>query len=83
MTISFLTVQNFGSRGENNNEGVVNHDSAKGWTLEKSTLQKNAGAGIMLGSDNRLTGNCLRNNGQYGFSAYHANGVKDVVLARQ
>ena len=34
----------------------------------------------MLGSGNRLIGNCLRDNGQYGFNAYHADGVKDVVL---
>ena len=66
VTISFLTVQNFGSRGENNNEGVVNHDSARGWTVDRSTIQNNAGAGVMLGSGSRLTGNCLRDNGQYG-----------------
>ena len=80
VTISFLTVQNFGSRGQNNNEGVVNHDSAKGWIVDRNTIQKNAGAGVMLGSGSRLTGNCLRDNGQYGFSAYHADGVRDVVL---
>ncbi len=80
VTIKFLTVQNFGSRGENNNEGVVNHDSASGWTVSSSTIQKNAGAGVMLGSGSRLIGNCLRDNGQYGFNAYHADGVKDVVL---
>ena len=80
VTISFLTVQNFGSAGQSNNEGVVNHDSAKGWTVESSTIQKNAGAGVMLGSGDRLIGNCLRDNGQYGFNAYHPNGVRDVVL---
>ena len=48
--------------------------------MESSTIQKNAGAGVMLGSGNRLTGNCLRDNGQYGFNAYHADGVRDVVL---
>jgi len=78
--IKFLTVKNFGSRGDNNNEGVVNHDSAEGWRLESSTIQNNAGAGVMLGSRSRLAGNCLRDNGQYGFSAYHENGVKDLVL---
>ena len=51
-----------------------------GWTVESSTIQKNAGAGVMLGSAARLIGNCLRDNGQYGFNAYHADGVKDVVL---
>jgi hypothetical protein len=78
--IKFLTVKNFGSAGDNNNEGVVNHDSADGWTVESSTIEKNAGAGVMLGSGGKLIGNCLRSNGQYGFSAYHANGVKDLVL---
>ena len=34
----------------------------------------------MLGSDGKLIENCLRDNGQYGFNAYHADGVKDVVL---
>ncbi len=80
VTIKFLTVQNFGSKGENNNEGVVNHDSAEAWTVESSTIQSNAGAGVMLGSGNRVIGNCLRNNGQYGFNAYHADGVTDIVL---
>ena len=80
VTISFLTVQNFGSPGQTNNEGVVNHDSAKGWKLESNTIQKNAGSGLMFGSDNRVIGNCLRDNGQYGFNAYHPDGVRDVVL---
>jgi hypothetical protein len=80
VTIKFLTVKNFGSAGDNNNEGVVNHDSADGWTVESSTIEENAGAGVMLGSRSRLTGNCLRDNGQYGFSAYDADGVRDVVL---
>jgi hypothetical protein len=80
VTIQFLTVQNFGPVGSNNNEGVVNHDSAQGWTVESSTLQNNAGAGVMLGSRTRLVNNCLRANGQYGFSAYHPDGVKDIVL---
>jgi Right handed beta helix region len=80
VTIKFLTVQKFGSAGDNNNEGVVNHDSAEDWTVDSSTIQENAGAGVMLGSRSRLTGNCLRDNGQYGFSAYHRDGVTDVVL---
>jgi nitrous oxidase accessory protein NosD len=80
VTILFLTVQNFGSVGDNNNEGVVNHDSANGWTVRSSTIQNNAGAGVMLGSGNRLIGNCLRDNGQYGFNAYSPDGVTDVVL---
>jgi hypothetical protein len=80
VTIQFLTVQNFGAKLENNNEGVVNHDSGEGWIVESSTIQHNAGAGVMVGSRNRLIGNCLRENGQYGFNAYHADDVTDIVL---
>lgn len=80
VTIRFLTVQNFGTAGDNNNEGVVNHDSAEGWTVDSSTIQRNAGAGVMLGSGSRLIGNCIRNNGQYGFNAYHNDGVKNAMM---
>ncbi|HEY0239124.1 MAG TPA: right-handed parallel beta-helix repeat-containing protein [Friedmanniella sp.] len=80
VTISFLTVENFGAKGLNNNEGVVNHDSASGWTFESTTLQHNAGAAVMLGSQNRLLNSCLRENGQYGFNAYSADGVAGVTM---
>ena len=80
VTVSFLTVQNFGKEADNNNEGVVNHDSAARWTVHANLIQKNAGAGVMLGSGNRLTANCLRDNGQYGFSSYHVDDVRDIVL---
>ncbi|MPY86210.1 MAG: right-handed parallel beta-helix repeat-containing protein, partial [Actinophytocola sp.] len=81
VTIRHLTIQNFGVRGGNNNEGVVNHDSASGWRIERSTVRKNAGAGVMLGSRNQVRDSCLSGNGQYGFNAYHANGVTDLTLA--
>jgi hypothetical protein len=80
VTIKFITVRNFGSAGDNNNEGVVNHDSAEGWTVDSSTIEKNAGAGLMLSSGNRVVRSCLRDNGQYGFNAYAEGGVKNVVL---
>lgn len=80
VTISYLTVENFGGKAENNNEGVVNHDSAFGWTVESSTLQRNAGAAVMLGPHDRLVGSCLRDNGQYGFNAYSTDGVQEVTL---
>ena len=80
VTIKFITVRNFGSAGDNNNEGVVNHDSAEGWTVDSSTIEKNAGAGVMLSSGNRVVRSCLRDNGQYGFNAYAERGVKNVVL---
>jgi len=75
VTISYLTVQNFGTLGGNNNEGVVNQDSASGWTIDHSTLTDNAGAGTMLGSGNTVSYSCLKDNQQYGFNAY--SGVGD------
>jgi len=80
VTISNLTIQNFGTAGENSNEGVVNHDSARNWTISRNTIQFNAGAGVMLGPDDRVLANCIRNNGQYAFNAYHNDGVTNIVL---
>jgi hypothetical protein len=78
--ISYLTVQNFGPSGSNQNEGVVNHDSASRWTIDHSTLQDNAGAGTMLGSDNTLSYDCLKDNGQYGFNAFSDSGPANLVI---
>jgi Right handed beta helix region len=79
--ISYLTVQNFGPTGANQNEGVVNHDSAAGWTIDHSTLRDNAGAGTMLGSDNTLSYDCLQDNQQYGFNAYSPAGPVHLVIS--
>ena len=48
-----------------------------------STIQNNAGAGVMLGSGNRLIESCLRDNGQYGFNAYAEDGVEGCGPARE
>ena len=80
VSISHLVVQNFGAPGGNPNEGVVNHDQGRNWTLSSMTIQNNAGAGTMIGSGNRVLNNCIRNNGQYGFNAYTDGGVTDIVL---
>lgn len=78
--ISYLTIENFGTDGGNNNEGVVNHDSATGWRIDHSTIEDNAGAGVMLGSDDTLSHDCLRSNQQYGFNAYSLGGPKNLLL---
>lgn len=70
VTIRYLTIQNFGKHAENIDEGVVNHDAADGWVIQYNTIRDNAGAGVFLGSHNRLDSNCLTSNGQYGFSMY-------------
>ena len=80
VTISYLTVQNFGGEGENQDQGVVNVDSASGWTVDHSTLKDNGGAAIMLGSHNTLSHDCLADNQQYGFNAYSPNGPVDLVV---
>jgi len=80
VTISYLTIEGFGRRGGNQDEGVVNHNSAAGWTIDHSTLKDNAGAGTMLGSRSTLSLNCLQDNQQYGFSAYSRAGPAHIVI---
>ena len=80
VTIQHLTIRDFGSPGDNNNEGVVNHDSAAFWTLRWSTVTANAGAGLMVGTHNVVSHNCLSNNGQYAFNVYSPSGVAYVSL---
>ncbi|CBG69455.1 putative lipoprotein [Streptomyces scabiei 87.22] len=71
VTIRHLTVQRFVAPHD---EGVVNHDSADGWVIEHTTVQNNSGAGLMAGARQRVRGNCLRDNGQYGMNAYKGDG---------
>ncbi len=78
VTIRYLTVQGFVAP---QNEGVVNHDSADGWTIEHATIHDNSGAGLMAGAHQRVRANCLRGNGQYGMSAYKGHGrISDLVV---
>ena len=81
--IAHLTIRNFG-RGiaDNFNEGVVNHDAGDGWVVERNTITNNAGAGVFVGDGNIVQLNCLKDNGQYGFSAYEPDGVVNVVIDR-
>lgn len=78
--VEYLTIQRFGPRGSNNNEGVVNHDSGEDWTIRHNTIRGNAGAGVMLGSGSVTRYNCLTRNEQYGFNAYSPQGPVDVTL---
>jgi hypothetical protein len=80
VTVKNLTIQRFGGRGTDSDEGVVNHDSAAGWLLEHNTIRDNAGAGVMIGSRNVLRGNCLTQNGQYGFNSYNPHNVAGITL---
>ncbi|HEY6736291.1 MAG TPA: carbohydrate binding domain-containing protein [Candidatus Saccharimonadia bacterium] len=83
VTIKYLTVQNFGVAMSNRDEGVVNHDRGAGWTISNNTFVHNEGAAVMLGSNNLLSYNCLKDNGQYGFSTVPpqgANNLSNVTL---
>jgi parallel beta-helix repeat protein len=80
VAIRYLTIQNFGKALDNNNEGVVNHDAGNNWTIEYNTIQNNAGAGVFIGDNNVIRYNCLKDNRQYGFSAYQPDGVSNVTL---
>ncbi len=85
VTIRHLTIRNFGRGLDNNNEGVVNHDAGDGWLVEYNTIINNDGAGVFLGSDNTVRYNCLKDNGQYGFSMFKMpiegdSAIKNIVL---
>jgi hypothetical protein len=80
VVISHLTIRHFGSSGDNNDQGVVNHDAAPHWHIRHNTIERVAGAGVFMGNHNRVVSNCLTHNGQYGFSSYRRNGVHDLTL---
>ena len=80
VTISYLTIENFGPPGGNFNQGAVNANSAPGWTIDHTTIQGNAGAGVMLGSRDTLLYDCLLKNQQYGFNAYSVPGPAGLTL---
>jgi nitrous oxidase accessory protein NosD len=81
VTVKNLTIQNFGPPKTNNDEGVVNHDAAGRWTVQANTIRHNAGAGVMVGDHNVVRGNCLEENGQYGFSAYNPGKVASITIS--
>ena len=70
VTLKYLEIRNFGDVGDNNNEGVINHDPADNWTMEYLYAHHNAGAAIFMGSNNVLRHSCVTLNGQYGFSMF-------------
>jgi len=86
VTIKYLTIKNFGGGSKGNfNVGVVNHDSGTGWTVQYNTISDNDGAGVFIGTDNVISYNCLKDNGQYGFSMFKMpivgdSAIKNIVL---
>jgi hypothetical protein len=83
--IAYLEIRNFGRGNDNNNEGVINHDAGDDWLMEYLYAHNNDGAAVFLGSENTVQYNCLKDNGQYGFSMFKMpiNGdsaIKDIVI---
>jgi hypothetical protein len=67
------------------NQAVVNTDGGTGWMVERNLITGNRGAGVLLGSSNVVRGNCLKDNGQYGFTAYKppvegGSGITSITL---
>lgn len=76
VTIRFMTIQNFVPPRD---QGVVNHDSADGWLIEHNTITRNEGAAMMAGARQKVLGNCLKDNGQYGLNAAQdGHGIVDL-----
>ncbi|NUT07655.1 MAG: right-handed parallel beta-helix repeat-containing protein [Hamadaea sp.] len=85
VTIKYLTIKNFGRGLDNMNEGVVNHDSGSNWVVQYNTVSDNDGAGVFLGTGNVVSYNCLKDNGQYGFSMFKMpidgdSAIKNITL---
>ncbi|MGO4774733.1 right-handed parallel beta-helix repeat-containing protein, partial [Lysobacter sp. 2RAB21] len=85
VVIRYLTIRNFGRDRDNFDQGVVNHDAGDHWTIEYNNIVNNDGAGVFLGSDNHVRYNCLKDNGQYGFSMFKPpvegdSAIKNIVL---
>ena len=60
------------------------HRAATGWTVEHDTVSPTnpVGAGVEIGSNNKVEYNCLTHNGEYGFNAYSTTGtVSNVTLS--
>jgi hypothetical protein len=72
VTIEYLTIERYDPTGD---AGAINQETNTGWTLQYNTITLNVpGAGVMVGAENILRGNCLTLNGQYGFQSSDVNG---------
>ena len=78
VTVQYLTIRNFVAPLD---QGVVNHDSANGWTINNNTITGNQGAAMMAGAHQVVRDNCIDSNGQYAINAYQSgNGISDLVI---
>jgi hypothetical protein len=79
VTIQYLTIRNFNTP---QNQGVVNHDSGKGWVIADDVITGNHGAAMMAGAGQQILRNCLSSNGQYGINAYQSgDGITNLLVS--
>lgn len=68
VTVEYLTITRFASP---NGNGAVAVNTEPDWTIENDTISHDStGAGLMIGTGYVVTGNCLEDNGEYGFDAF-------------
>ncbi len=77
VTIEYLTIEGF---VPGTDAIAVNHDSGPNWTIQHNTIMANTGAGVGLGTDDVVTGNCLYDNDQYGFNAVSSSPVENISI---
>lgn len=77
VTVSYLTIQGFAVPRQ---QGAINHETSARWTIQHNTVQNNGGAGVMLGPSTVVSFNCLRNNGQYGYSSFAKGGDSNITF---
>ena len=70
VTVKYLTIRNFGTGTSNNDQATINHDGRPGWTITHNLVVDNDGAGVALGPKSLTSYNCLKGNGQYGFTGF-------------
>ena len=76
-TIEYLTIEDFIPPGA---QSAINVNGEPDWTLEYSTVQDNLpGGGMAYGTNAVITGDCLTENGEYGFNGYTINDVSPVT----
>jgi hypothetical protein len=81
VTIKYLTIRNFGTGTSNNDQATVNHDGGRGWTITHNLVFDNDGAGVALGPQSVTSHNCLKDNGQYGFTGFAGANTGDGTNA--
>jgi hypothetical protein len=75
--LSYLTIQNFASDGEN--QGALY--AGTGWRIDHSTFRENTFVALFAGSQNVVEYNCFEGNGQLGVGTFRLDEpARDVLI---